>query len=269
MSHRGERPLNLENSFRQLMAGARRQAGETAPSYQCLLCQDRGLVLKEGMAYPCPCQRQRSLQHRFRYANLSSLLQGQTFNRFNLNFYPNDKYVSGREITYRQAARQALEAAVNFVKEYGTNRHTRGLLFTGPVGSGKTFLAAAIVNALISGGHPVLFVVVPDLLDEIKATYNGQRQGYTELELLEAARTTGVLVLDDLGAHNYTEWTANKLYSILNFRLNSQLPTVITTNLSLADLDQYLGERSTSRIVQLCRAYRLFTDRDIRHLVSA
>lgn len=261
--------MNLENSFRQLMARDRSGAGETAPAYQCSLCQDRGLVLKEGMAYPCPCQRQRSLQHRFRYANLSSLLQGQTFDKFNLNFYPDDKYVPGREITYRQAARQALEAAMNFVKEYEANRNTRGLLFTGPVGSGKTFLASAIVNALVQRHHPVLFVVVPDLLDEIKATYNGPRQGYTELDLLEAARTTGVLVLDDLGAHNYTEWTANKLYSILNFRLNGQLPTIITTNLSLAELDQYLGERSTSRIVQLCRAYRLFVDKDIRHLVPA
>ncbi|TDA64561.1 MAG: AAA family ATPase [Clostridia bacterium] len=256
------------------MAQTGSQTGESEPSHQCPLCQDRGLILEAGGARPCPCQGQRSLQNRFRYANLDYLLRDQTFDRFNLNFYPDDKYIPGRELTYRQVARQALEAAKNFVTEYETSHHIRGLLFTGPVGSGKTFLAAAIANALIPRRHQVLFVVVPDLLDEIKATYatyapHGPRSGYTELELMETARTTGVLILDDLGAHNYTEWTTNKLYSILNFRLNGQLPTIITTNLTLAELDQYLGERTTSRIVQLCRAYRLFTDRDIRHMVSA
>lgn len=139
---------------------------------------------------------------------------------------------------------------------------------SGPVGCGKTYLAGAIANELVGYGIEVLFTVVPDLLDEIRSTYDRQEGGQSEIELLEAARKVGVLILDDLGAHNYTEWTRNKLYSILNFRLIHQLPTVITTNLTLQELDSYLGERTTSRIVQLCRAYRLAAERDIRLVKS-
>jgi len=81
---------------------------------------------------------------------------------------------------------------------------------------------------------------------------------------MDSARRVHVLILDDLGAHNYTEWTRNKLYSIINYRLNNNLPTVITTNLDLAELEEYLGERTTSRIIQMCRIFRLMVETDIR-----
>src|SRR5690606_27907594 len=112
------------------------------------------------------------------------------------------------------------------------------------------FLACAIANYVLSKGKPVLFTVVPDLLDQIKATYDrSPLVDSDELAILEGARTVDLLILDDLGAHNYTQWTVNKIYSILNYRVNHQLPVVITTNLSLDELDIYLGERTTSRIL--------------------
>jgi len=78
-----------------------------------------------------------------------------------------------------------------------------------------------------------------------------------------------LLILDDLGAHNYTDWTRNKLFSIINYRLNYMLPTIITTNINLEDLEHFLGERTTSRIIHMCHPYRLLVEVDIRvQLVS-
>jgi DNA replication protein DnaC len=136
------------------------------------------------------------------------------------------------------------------------------------VGSGKTFLACCIANALLEKGCSVLFLVVPDLLDYLRSTYDSNRGPgeVTEQEILDTACKVPLLILDDLGAHNYTEWVRNKLYSILNFRLNHFLPVVITTNINLEDLEEYLGERTTSRIYQMCRPYRLLVDIDIRVL---
>ena len=140
------------------------------------------------------------------------------------------------------------------------------MLFTGQVGSGKTYLACCIANALLKKGKGVLFAVVPDLLDEIRSTYDpGRSSGeLTEFDHVERARQAPLLVLDDLGAHNYTDWTRNKIYSIINYRLNHRLPVVATTNISPENLEGYLGERTTSRLLEMCRPYRLLVDLDIR-----
>jgi len=116
---------------------------------------------------------------------------------------------------------------------------------------------------LLERGHQALFLVVPDFLDEIRYSFDGKN---SESELIDTARSARVLILDDLGAHNYTAWTQNKLYTLLNYRLYNQLPTVINTNLELEELETFLGERTLSRIYQLCRIYRLVVAKDIRRL---
>jgi DNA replication protein DnaC len=130
-------------------------------------------------------------------------------------------------------------------------------------GSGKTFLAASIANALLAKEYKVLFLVVPDLLDELRASISGRNEA-SESDLLDIARTVPILILDDLGAHNYTEWSRNRIYSILNYRMNEQLPTIITTNLDFDEIEQYLGERTCSRLLQMCRIFRLTAPQDIR-----
>jgi len=200
--------------------------------------------------------RQKSLARRRESAGLTPALQRQTFARFELGYY---------EPEFLETARRSLAAAREFVRECLEGRARRGLLFTGPVGSGKTFLASAIANALVEREHDVFFVVVPELLEAIRSGI-GRPDSEGENEMERRARTGAVLVLDDLGAHNYTEWTRNTLYSLLNYRINHELPTVITTNLSLEQLEYYLGERTTSRILEHCRVYRLRVGQDIRRV---
>ncbi|MFA4886478.1 MAG: AAA family ATPase, partial [Desulfotomaculaceae bacterium] len=60
------------------------------------------------------------------------------------------------------------------------------------------------------------------------------------------------------------EWTRNKIYSIINYRLNHHLPVIVTTNIKLDDIKEYLGERTTSRLLEMCSPYRLMVDIDIR-----
>lgn len=229
----------------------------------CPYCNDRGIVFDGEQAVRCSCMRDRAWLKKLASAHLSPLMRQYTFERFDLRYYSPSTTgpVKGRSL--REAAQIALHAAQEFAQAFLAGRATEGLLISGQVGSGKTFLACAIANAVLAGGGEVLFLVVPDFLDRLRATYDG-RDEVTETELIEAAKQVPLLILDDLGAHQYTDWARQKIYSILNHRLNHLLPVVVTTNLDLDQLAEQLGQRTVSRLCQLCRSFYLEADEDIR-----
>ena len=191
-----------------------------------------------------------------------------SLNNFNFKYYPKDLIDSETGLSCLELAKIAHKAAGDFIKRFLKDPKTDGLLFTGKVGSGKTFLACSIANALLKQGKLVLFVEVSDLLDKIRSTYDTGRSpdDVSEYQLLETARQVPLLILDDLGAHNYTDWTKNKIYSILNYRLNQRLPVIVTTNIKLDEITEYLGERTTSRLLEMCKPNLLMVDIDIRAL---
>lgn len=109
-------------------------------------------------------------------------------------------------------------------------------------GNGKTHLAAAIANHIANKGEPVLFVVVPDLLDHLRATFN-PASGLRLDKRFDEVKTASLLVLDDLGTESATKWAREKLYQLFNYRYNARLPTVITTATPIDDLDPRLATR--------------------------
>ncbi len=248
--------IKLQQSIRaQKQTALQDDAGKTV---RCARCGDTGIISSGDVAWICDCQRQAlRLQQQ---EEMAPELRDCTLEGFRIDYY------DGR---HRERALAALQEARQFAHDYLLNRSTQGIMLTGDVGAGKTHLAAAIANDLLAQGVTAQFLVVPDFLDELRAAllhnYKDSHDA-DDVALLGSIRQADVLILDDLGAHNYTPWTCNKLYSLLNYRLNYQLPVIITTNLKMSELDEYLGERTTSRIVQMCRIYRLTVAKDIRHL---
>jgi DNA replication protein DnaC len=120
------------------------------------------------------------------------------------------------------------------------------LVFLGTCGCGKTHLAAAIANHRLKRRLPVVFAVVPDLLDHLRSTFNPDSR-ITYDELFESLRTSPVLILDDLGAHSSSPWAQEKLYQLINYRYNARLPTVITSNHRLEEIDPRLASRMSDR----------------------
>lgn len=134
--------------------------------------------------------------------------------------------------------RRALETAVEFAQS-----PKDWLVFNSiGYGNGKTHLAAGIANAVAKQGEPVLFIVVPDLLDHLRATFNpasGQRYD----KLFDEVKMASLLVLDDLGTESATPWAREKLYQLFNYRYNAHLPTVITTATPVDEIDPRLATR--------------------------
>ena len=157
-------------------------------------------------------------------------------------FYPEGKNLTGN-------VKRNLEEAYKAALEYAESLNG-WLVLMGPPGRGKTHLAAAIAHYQRQGGKDSLFVVVPELLDKLRSTYEDNSK-VTYDELFSRVKTAELLVLDDYGEEYDSPWAREKLYQILNYRYNALLPTVITTTLSLEKMD----ERIRSRIVDLGKRY--------------
>lgn len=116
------------------------------------------------------------------------------------------------------------------------------LVLQGPNGCGKTHLAAAIGNYQLRKGKPVFFKVVPDFLDHLRSTFSPDSK-VTSDELFERVRNAPLLILDDFGEQASTPWAQEKLYQLINYRYNERLPTVITTCLSLDEIELRISSR--------------------------
>lgn len=139
--------------------------------------------------------------------------------------------------------RKKVEKARAYARDF--DRHLEagtGIFFAGSVGTGKTHLAAAIANELMSRGIPVMFRTVIGLLNDIRRSYNGELR---ESDVLEDYKTVPLLVLDDLGKEKATEWAAATLYDIVNARYEGLKPIIVTTNFSSEDILWSLGDEPT------------------------
>ena len=134
----------------------------------------------------------------------------------------------------------SLEIAFNQARHYAESLDG-WLLLQGGYGAGKTHLAAAIANYAVGIGVPTLFLTVPDLLDSLRFSYAGDDTSFEER--FNDIRGARLLVLDDFGTQNATPWAQEKLFQIINYRYINRLPTVVTTNLSLDEIEPRIRSR--------------------------
>lgn len=125
----------------------------------------------------------------------------------------------------------------------------KGLMFLGGFGTGKTFLAACIANALLDEGFSVLMTNFPRLIN----TIHGMREG--KQEYIDSLNKYSLLIIDDLGVERQSEYVAEIVQNIIDSRYRAGLPVVITTNLSQKDFTEtqdIAKSRLYSRISEMC-----------------
>lgn len=210
-------------------------ASSAPPEEVCPKCGGAGFISYDvpfghpwfGRAIPCECLIAKREENDYNeLQELSNLFdfRDKTFATFN----PNAAGVG-----------EAFRAAREFAQD------PQGwLVFVGPVGCGKTHLAAAIANQCLADGGRPFFVNVPELLDHLRSTY-APGSNVTYDERFEEVRTAQLLILDDLGTESSSEWAREKIYQIFNRRYNTRAPTVVTMNPREYDR---LDERVKSRL---------------------
>ncbi len=136
---------------------------------------------------------------------------------------------------------QNLEMAYSLALDFA--RQPEGwLMLQGVHGCGKTHLAAAIANARIAAGEPALFVVVADLLDYLRSAF-GPDSRVSYARFFEEVKQSPLLILDDFGDQSSTPWARSKLFQLINHRYNARLPMVVTTCLSLDEMELRISSR--------------------------
>lgn len=119
----------------------------------------------------------------------------------------------------------------------------------GDTGTGKTALAMIVSKAAIDAGKTVAIYSMPRLLSLIRASIEDD---HGLIGFLDQLCAVDLLHLDDVGAENKTDWVLEQLYSIVNARYEERRSIVLTTNLRPNELAQQIGERTVSRLVEMC-----------------
>lgn len=128
-------------------------------------------------------------------------------------------------------------------------KKNQGLLFYGDVGSGKTYAAACIANQLLEQRKPVMMTSFVKLLQYASSS------GEDENQLIYRMNRASLLIIDDLGAERSTEYALEKVYKIIDSRYRCGKPIILTTNLSLKDMqqaDDIRYRRVYDRIFEMC-----------------
>jgi len=160
----------------------------------------------------------------------SPLLRNMTFDNF-----------EHKRLDLPPELRENLRTAFDRAEEFARSPED-WLIFHGLNGCGKTHLAAAIGNYQKVQGKPVLFVVVPELLDHLRSTFSPDSKISYD-EFFEKLKETPLLILDDFGEQSATPWAQEKLYQLINYRYNARLPMVVTTCLSLDEIETRISSR--------------------------
>ena len=147
-----------------------------------------------------------------------------------------------RDDELTRAQGENLRRALTLAQEFAGNPQNWLVLYSVGYGNGKTHLAAAIANDVAKQGEEVLFVMVPDLLDHLRATFNPTSAARLDTRFNEVKKAS-LLILDDLGTESATAWAREKLYQLFNYRYNARLPTIITTAIHIDELDPRLATR--------------------------
>jgi DNA replication protein DnaC len=140
-------------------------------------------------------------------------------------------------VTQNKSQADAKVACHSYASAIVKGDEVSGLLLSSPPGRGKTHLGVATLQAVALPERRVEVCQVPNFLAEIKAAFSTRSDADPDL-ILNQMKTADVLLLDDLGAERETEWAIETLYLLIDFRVQEELPTIITTNLGLTEFNQ-------------------------------
>jgi DNA replication protein DnaC len=205
------------------------------------VCDGSGWILNDSddEARPCECREQRLKRGRNR--GVASVIprkfQGVSFDR------PPVTEIEPMIVRVVRSWIEDMEANL---------ANGRGLWLMGDTGTGKTTLAMLVSKAALQDNRSVAIYSLPKLLARIRRTYDSEPGGDSYLSFFERLTSVDLLHIDDLGAEKRSDWVLEQLYALVNERYEAQRSILVTTNLDQQQLEEQIGSRTVSRLVEIC-----------------
>lgn len=222
--------------------------------YKCGACRDTGYYDDN----QCRCLKQKLINKHYGLSNLNKVLEDENFDTFNIRYYSPEV---GDGISPKQNMEVIYKNCSDFINNFGQG--FSNLLFYGKTGLGKTFLCNCIAKDLLDMGKAVLYVTAPQLFKAIEK-YRFHRDEMDEPEeYVGLIYNVDLLIIDDLGTEFSTVVTSTEFFNIINTRLLTKKPVIISTNLNPGDFENQYSDRLTSRFFGYYKMMKFVGD-DIR-----
>lgn len=246
--------MEIKRQMKQLLVDNGFDENYLDPVHSCEKCKDTGIY--EGKR--CSCFMNDVQRFQCSELNKASGMSLCSFDSFDISFYP-EVDASGK----KDNARKTMEMIFSYCRKYAQDFHlpNNGILMLGATGLGKTHLSLAVGNEVIKRGYSVIYGSAPNLFRQIeKEHFSTAEQIDTESLLWDC----DLLILDDLGAEFDSKFNQAALYNMINTRMNKGNPSIVSTNLTLSEIQERYGERISSRIFTMEKLP--FRGKDIRPL---
>lgn len=240
-----------------------------SPVYTCAICGDTGFDSSKENGR-CSCYRDLLVPILYDRCNFPGIAK-YTFDRFDPDVFSD----RAEEETYksknspRDQVIAIKEAAVKFADNF-ESPDMPGLFMIGNPGTGKTFMAGCIANAILRRGSSVLYLSSPEMFDIINeyriasAAFSPDKERLEKaLQGYEGIMSTDLLIIDDLGTETFNADRQPELLAVINQRTGLSRKMIITTNLTMTDLMNFYDERLISRIYGGFSVYKFFGE-DLR-----
>jgi len=207
------------------------------PQYSCKLCNDSGILGGK----LCSCHLELLKKISMSEYSCSSVLAVSTFDTFDKKYYSTEK---DKNAGY--SPREYMEASVDFLKSYcdNFNKNSGSFFFTGGTGLGKTHLSLAVMNKVTEKGYSVFYGSADNIIKQMEKERFGRSNGDIEEEIENA----DLLIIDDLGTEFKTAFSETAVYQLINNAILNSKPMIISSNLSITELEERYGQRVVSRL---------------------